>query len=184
MTSTITYQEQIIQTHAGLIVASVHAAQIKQAPAELEQAFKISEENGWTALIGTIRKIIAGNRSETLLQGLDDEDQLIIDAVLKGIQDPATLPDPSKQADATMAAPGLASMIHAARTGQPQALQMLAGMAQQMTAAGGDMARLGGNMKKLVDGERDIEILTQGMGAQGISLLQSILDELGKLELH
>lgn len=184
MQNTPTYQQQIIQTHAGLIVASVQAAQAKQTPPELEQAFKVSEQNGWTSLIDAIRKIITGERSETLLKGLDEEDQIIIDAVLKGIQDPTTLPDPTQQADATMAAPGLAGMIHAARTGQPQALQMLAGMAEQMTSAGGDMARLGGIMKKLVDGERDIEILNQGMGAQGNSLLQSILNELGKLELH
>jgi len=184
MQKTPDYQQQIIQTHASLIVATVKAAQAKQTPAELEQAFKVSEQNGWTKLIAAIRKIIAGERSETILQGMDEEDQTIIDAILKGIQDASTLPDPNAKADASMAAPGLAGMIHAARTGQPQALQMLAGMAEQMTAAGGDMALLGGIMKKLIDGERDIEKLNKGMGAQGNSLLQSILEELAKLELH
>jgi len=184
MQNTPSYQQQIIQTHAGLIVAATQAAQTRHTTPELEQAFKVSEENGWTSLISTIRKIIAGERTEGLLKGLDEEDQIIIDAILKGIQDPTSLPDPNQQADASMAAPGLAGMIHAARTGQAQALQMLAGMAEQMTAAGGDMARLGGIMKRLVDGERDIEKLNRGMGAQGNSLLQSILDELGKLELH
>lgn len=178
------YQQQIIQTHAGLIVATVKAAQSKNTPAGLEQAFKVSEQNGWTKLITAIRKIIAGERSETILQGMDEEDQIIIDTILKGIQNPTTLPDPNAKADASMAAPGLAGMINAARTGQPQALQMLAGMAEQMTAAGGDMAQLGGIMKKLVDGERDMEKLNKGMGAQGNSLLQSILEELGKLDSH
>ncbi len=178
------YQQQIIQTHAGLIVAAVQAAQAKRTPPELEQAFKISEQNGWTALIAAIRRIIAGERSESILSGLDEEDQTIIDAILKGLQDPSTLPDPNAKADPGMAAPGLAAMIHAARSGQTQALQMLAAMAEQMTAAGGDMARLGGIMKKLIDGERDPEKLNKGMGAQGNSLLRSILEELAKLEPH
>jgi len=184
MQKTSGFQQQIIQTHAGLIVAAVKAAQAKQTPDELEQAFKVSEQNGWTALIAAIRKIIAGDRSETILKGMDEEDQTIIDAILKGIQNPSTLPDPNAKADASMAAPGLAGMIHAARTGQAQALQILAGMAEQMTSAGGDMAQLGGIMKKLVDGERDMEKLNKGMGAQGNSLLQSILEELSRLELH
>ena len=46
------------------------------------------------------------------------------------------------------------------------------------------MARLGGIMKRLVDGERDPEVLTKGMGAQGESLILSLLDELARLEAH
>ena len=83
-----------------------------------------------------------------------------------------------------MAAPGMAAMIHASRSGQPQALQTLATMSEQMTSASGDMAKLGGIMKRLVDGERDADKLSRGMGAQGQSLLVSILEELGKLEAH
>ena len=49
-------------------------------------------------------------------------------------------------------------------------------------AAGGDFGRLGGVMKKLVDGERDIGKLAAGMGSQGLSLLNSIIEELAKLE--
>jgi hypothetical protein len=177
-------QQQIIQTHAQLIVAAVQAAQARTLSPELDQALKVSEQNGWTQLVNTIRKIISGNHALSLMNGLDAEDATIIEAILRGIQDPATLPDPNAQPDASMAAPGLAAMINAARTGQPQALQMLAGMAEQMTAAGGDMARLGGIMKKMIDGERDPDRLGKGMGAMGKSLLHSILEELGKLEAH
>jgi hypothetical protein len=57
-------------------------------------------------------------------------------------------------------------------------------MAEQMTRAGGDLARLGGITKRLVDGERDPDRLCKGMGAQGESLVLSLLGELGKLERH
>lgn len=181
--SSVRYQ-QITQSHATMIVAVVSSAQRGVLPAELDQGFKVSEENGWVDLIRILRKIIAGDRSPALLTCLDEEDQTIVQAVLTGIQNPSTLPDPNRQADASMAAPGLAGMIHAAGTGQPEALKLLAGMSEQMSQAGGDMARLGGIMRRLVNGERDGDALAKGMGAQGQSLLTSILDELAKLELH
>jgi hypothetical protein len=177
-------QQQIIAMHATLIVAVVQATQTGSIPKELEQGLQLTAKNGWTQLVARIRKIIAGNRNKNLLKGLDDEDHAIIQAILLGLQDPSTLPDPAKKIDASMAAPGMAAMIHGARTGQPQALQTLANMAEQMTTANGDMAKLGGIMKRLVDGERDPEQLSKGMSAQGESLLISILTELGKLEAH
>jgi hypothetical protein len=39
-------------------------------------------------------------------------------------------------------------------------------------------------MRRLVDGERNAELLCKGMGAQGESLVLSLLEELGKLEAH
>ena len=177
-------QQQIIQTHAQLIVAATQCAAQHHIPPEFERALQVSAQNGWTDLVATIRKIIAGNRSAALLEPLDEEDRTIAEAILNGIQNPATLPDPNAQPDAAMATPGLAAMIHAARSGQAEALQLLGNMAEQMTASGGDMARLGGIMKRLVDGERDLEVLTKGMGAQGESLVTSLLEELGKLESH
>jgi hypothetical protein len=83
-----------------------------------------------------------------------------------------------------MAAPGLAHMIHAAATGNVEALQLVANMAEQMTRVGGDMGRVGGIVRRLVDGERDPDVLCKGMTAQGESLVLSIIEELGKLELH
>jgi len=43
------------------------------------------------------------------------------------------------------------------------------------------MALLGGRMRDLINGERSSSKLTRGMGAQGKSLVYSILEELGKL---
>jgi len=82
------------------------------------------------------------------------------------------------------AAPGLAAMIAAAGHGDAKALAVLADMAEQMLRAGGDMARLGGIMRRLVNGERDADPLMKGMGPLGRQLLLDILSELGKAGLH
>lgn len=174
-------KEQVIRTHAPLIVASVQAALSGEIPAEFERALQSSAQNGWDNLVGTIRQIIAGERSAAILSHLDDEDWVIAEAILDGIQDPSSLPDPSAEPDASVASAGLAVMIHAARTGDPQALEMLANMAEQMTSAGGDIARMGGAMKRLVDGEHDLTLLCQGMDTQGVALMTSLLEELDKL---
>jgi hypothetical protein len=177
-------QQQIVQAHAPLIVAVVKATQNRDGLPELEDALRVTEQNGWTELVAAIRRILNGSRDRSVFAGLDEEDTVIIEAILRGIQDPHSLPDPNAQADPTLAAPGLASMIHAAAKGDVQALSLLANMAEQMTRVGGDMARLGGLMRRLVDGERNADVLCRSMGPQGESLVLSVLEELGKLEAH
>ena len=75
-------------------------------------------------------------------------------------------------------------MINGARSGNLETLQLLGGMAQQMLRAGGDMARLAGSLRPLVQGERDADKLTEGMSAEGEKLVLAILEELGKLDRH
>jgi hypothetical protein len=75
-------------------------------------------------------------------------------------------------------------MIQACTHGDVQALELLSQMAEQMTRVGGDMGRMGGLMRRLVEGERNPDVLLKGMGAQGESLVLAVLDELGKLERH
>ncbi len=175
---------QILQIHAGLIHRVVAACHNRDLIPALEPIIQASAANGWVALMGAVRQILSGRRDMSLLAALDDEDRAIVEAILRGIQDPASLPDPEEQPEAAAAAPGLAAMIQAAGVGNVQALQALAGMAEQMTAAGGDIARLGGIVRRLVNGERDADRLTQGMGGQGRALVLSILEELGKTSLH
>ena len=177
-------QEQIIQAHAPLIVGVVKAVHNRDLLPELEEALKITEQNGWTTLVAAIRQILDGKRDQSLFADLDEEDTAIVEAILRGLQDPATLPDPNQQADPTMAAPGIAHMVHAASTGNVQALELLGNMAEQMRKVGGDMGRVGGIMRRLVNGEREPDVLCKGMSAQGESLVLSILEELGKLEAH
>ncbi len=177
-------QQQIIQSHAGVIVQVVQCIGNPALQPQVEQILQVSEKNGWGDLVNVIRRIIKGERDEALLAGLDEEDSTIAAAILQGIQNPTTLPDPNKPADASMAAPGLAHMIHQASTGNPQALELISQMAEQMTGAGGDMKNLGGIIRKMINGERDPTKLAKGMGVQGRQLVDSILEELHQLGGH
>lgn len=177
-------QTQILQTHAGLILGVVQCIQNPELLPQMEQALKLSEQNGWGSLVNAIRKILNGDREESLLKNLDEEDHIIVEAILKGLQDPSTLPQPGQNADASMAAPMLARMINEASRGDHNAVIMLGSMAEQMSAAGGDMANLGAVLKSMIDGERNLDKLCDRMGAQGESLITQILSELAKLDVH
>ncbi len=172
--------EQIRQVHAPFIHGVVRAVHDPAQQAELDAALEGAQAQGWGRLVAVLRKIVRGRRDRAVLQGLDDEDRVIAEAVLAGIENPATLPPPEAKPNAAAAAPGLAAMIDAAARGDVQALHALAGMAEQMVKAGGDMARLGAILRRLIDGERDLGALTRGMGALGRGLVTDILDELAR----
>ncbi len=173
---------QVLLAHAGLIHAVVHTCQNRDLMPQLEQLLKLSEENGWTQLVGAIRRILGGQRDQSVLLGLDDEDHAITEAILRGLQNPETLPDLNAAPDPEHAAPGLASMITASRHGNVDALKALADMATQMRQAGGDMARLASALSQMEQGEDDVEKLSRGMSPAGLNLVQKILDELRNQE--
>ena len=108
-------------------------------------------------LLYAINKIVAGSREQSLVNGLDEEDAVIVDSILRGLQDPSTLPSSEQTGDATKAAPMIARLINEARRGDHNALSMLGTMAEQMSRAGGDMASLSAVIKDMIDGERSID---------------------------
>ena len=175
-------KSQILTMHAGFIHGVVEVVHGRRSNQDLETVLNSAQQNGWEDVVRATRAIVAGSRDASLLNGLDEEDAIIVGAILSGIQNPDTLPDLSQQADGSHAAPGLALMIHAAANGDAQALQAIAGMAEQMSAAGGDMAELASVMRRLINGERDHDRLSQKMGLRASSLLSSVLDELAKLQ--
>jgi hypothetical protein len=175
---------QIVQAHSALIHRVVQACQNRTAVPDLEEVLRASAEKGWTAMVRAVRQILAGRRDPSLLGGLDDEDRVIVQSILRGLQDPSSLPPLQSAGDPTMAAPGLAAMLNAAASGDTQALKLVAGMAEQMSRAGGDMARLAAIIRPLVNGEGDAEKLCKGMSAQGRNLVLSILEELARLRPH
>jgi len=175
---------QIAQAHAALIHAVVMACHNRDLLPQLESVLAASEASGWHDLVRVIRLIVTGRREASLLHGLDEEDGVIVGAILSGLQYPGTLPDPDAKPEAQFAAPGLAHLIDAAGKGDVQALQHLAVMAEQMTRAGGDMGRLGAVMHRLTRGERKAETLSVGMGPRGKQLMLSLLAELAQLEVH
>ena len=177
-------REQIVQTHACLILAVVQTIHNPQLKPHLENVLQQSAQNGWQDLVNVIKKIVAGNRDQALANGLDDEDAVIIDSILRGLQDPKTLPSSEQSGDATQAAPMFARLIDEARRGDHNALSMLGSMAEQMSNAGGDLANLSAVIKNMIDGERDVDKLCTRMGPQGESLITQILSELAKLDTH
>ncbi len=184
MVSTPEKTEQILQTHASLVLAVVQTIHDPSLRTQLDQVLQQSAQNGWQSLVDVINKILAGSRDTALLNGLDEEDSVIVDSILRGLQDPQTLPKPEQAGDATKAAPMLAQLINEARRGDHNALSMLGTMAEQMSRAGGDMANLGAVLKEMIDGERSVDKLCTRMGPQGESLITQILTELGKLDSH
>lgn len=177
-------ENQILQMHGNLITSVVQCTQNPEMRVHLDMALKKSAQNGWEGLVESITKILNGSREESLLNSADDEDKIILSAILKGIQDPGTLPKADEQANAAMAAPMLAKLISEASRGDHNAVIMLGGMADQMNAAGDDMANVGAILKTMIDGERDVDKLCTRVGQQGESLIISILDELAKLDIH
>lgn len=176
-------EAQILAVHAAFINQVVALGPQADRQAEFEALLKLAGDNGWSDLVGAIRLIIhKGRRDVEILNGLDEEDQVIATAILRGLQDPSTLPDPNAKADPAMAAPGLAAMIHAAGSGNSQALQIIAEMADQMSKVGGPMARLAAVIRPLINGERDPDRLCKGMDSNTESMVLGILQELKQLQ--
>ena len=176
--------QQIIQAHATFICQVVELVQRPDASAQLQALLATAAENGWTGLASAVRQIAAGERELGAMNGLDEEDRVIAGAILRGMQNPATLPDPQQRPDPSLAAPGLAHMIHAAGTGDVKALTLVSQMAEQMSRVGGDMSRVAAVIRPLINGERDPDRLCARLDARGQQLVLQILDELGKLGLH
>jgi hypothetical protein len=176
-------REQILAVHAAFINQVVKTGSDPERKADFEQLMNIAKEKGWSDLVEVIRKIFnQGRRDMELLNTLDEEDQVITEAILLGLQNPATLPDPNQKADPTMAAPGLASMIHAAASGNTHALQVIAEMANQMSNTGGQMAKLAAVIRPLIDGERNPDLLCKHMDSKTEEIVLRILEELKQLE--
>jgi hypothetical protein len=174
---------QILSVHAAFINQVVSLGPQAERQNEFNQLLKMAEENGWTDLVAAIRQIIhKGRRDMEILNALDEEDRVIAEAILHGLQDPSTLPDPDAKPDPTMAVPGLASMIHAAASGNAQALQLIANMAEQMSNVGGPMAMLASVIRPLINGERDPEALCKRLDSKSEAMVLGLLEELNRLE--
>lgn len=170
--------------HAAFINAVARAAANADARAELEPLLRTAQEQGWTEMVRAVRAILNGRRETGVLAGLDEEDHVIVSAILEGIRNPATLPDPNARPGGRHAAPGLAGLVSGARRGDAQALAALGDMASHMLKLGGDMALIGGRLRDLLNGERDVEKLARGMGPAARGLVGAIVDELARLEAH
>jgi len=176
--------QQIVTLHAPFICQVVQLSQQPDKRAALEPLLQQAEASGWHALVRAVRQIVDGQREPGTIRGLDEEDRVIAEAIMRGLQDPTTLPDPNARPEPTLAAPGLAGMIQAAATGNVEALTLISDMAEQMSRAGGPMARLAAVIRPLINGERDVDKLCRGMNEQTRQLTLDILSELGRKQAH
>jgi len=176
--------EQIRLVHADFIRQVVETCANPERHRDFEALLQGAEQSGWTALTRAVRRIAAGERGTQVFAGLDDEDQVIAESILRGLQDPSTLPSPQAKPDPTLAAAGLAHMIHAASRGNAEALILIGQLAEQMRTVGGSMARLASVVRPLINGERDPDRLRGGMDASTERLMLDILAELARLEAH
>ena len=172
------HEQQIIIAHAAFICEVVACSQNRERRAEFEELMRTASDNGWHDLVRAIRLIVAGQRDLSAIVGLDLEDRVIAEAVMRGIQNPATLPDPRARPDPGMAAPGLAAMIRAAASGNVEALTLISNMADQMSRAGGSMAQLASVIRPLINGERDPKKLCRRLNEQTRQIVMGILEDL------
>ena len=184
MTKIPNRHEQIRRVHAKFICQVVETCMNADRRQDFEAILNNAEQSGWQALVSTVRRIAAGERSPSLFTGLDEEDQVIAESILHGLQIPSSLPDPESKPDPTLAAPGLAHLIHAAAQGDTQALVLISNMAEQMSNVSGSMGRLAAIIRPMINGERDLDRLCKGMDTQTEQLVLNILRVLGQLEAH
>lgn len=175
-------EEQIRTVHAAFINDVVRAILQPLSTPDFQTLMRAARDSGWIDLAKTLEKVKGGRRDIELLNPLDEEDSVIAEAILRGLQDPSTLPDPNAKPDPALAAPGLASMIHAAASGNPQALHLISNMAEQMSRAGGSMARLAAVIRPLINGERDPDKLIAKLDSGSEAIVLGILKELKQLE--
>ena len=178
------HEQQVVTTHAAFICQVVELSRNPAGREDLETVLGVAVENGWTQLVAAIRRIVGGERELGVLNSLDREDRIIAEAIMRGLQDRNTLPDPAARPDPEMAAPGLAGMILAARRGNAEALRLISEMAEQMRRVGGPMARLAGVIRPLINGERDPHKLCRGMDEKTERMVLAILAELRRSELN
>ena len=175
------FREQVRRAHAQLIILIVTACQNPEQRPPANDALRVAESNGWEVLAERLRRILAGQRDAALCLGLDEEDQIVVESILEGLQDPTLLPVLENRAEPQFAAPGIAGIVVAAQRGDTRALEWLGQMTSQMQRAGGEIARLGACLGPLSQGKMDAQRLSRGLGASTRALLLQIIDEIHKL---
>jgi len=182
MSDSDNFEEEVLQAHASLIHRVVlHCNDPGSAP-DLDAILRQAEDSDWKRLVATIRTIISGNRDESILQELDEEEATIIDSILRGLEDPSTLPALQPDFQSSLAAPGIANLIHASRDGNAHSLNIIANLIRQMLNVGGDFEVMAGHIRPMIEGERDLASLTENMTEKGQKMMAEILAELARLE--
>ncbi|HFD11214.1 MAG TPA: hypothetical protein ENJ32_01915 [Crenotrichaceae bacterium] len=175
-------KEDILNDHAQLIHRVVTHCAEPGTVADLEQFLELAEMNDWVKLVKTIRNIMSGNRDNSLLDNLDEEEYIVIKSILNGIENPETLPPIAIDLNSDMAAPGIASLIHASSQGNVESKNIIEGLTSQMSNAGSEYTTIALSIEKMMRGERNFDKLTEDMSEAGHKLITGIIAELSMLE--
>jgi hypothetical protein len=116
-----------------------------------------------------------GNRERVLLHELDEEENIIIESILNGLEDPGTLPTVTADLNSALAAPGIASLIHASMQGNPESLNIISDLTKQMKDTDGDNSNIAESIITMIDKEHDLAKLTADRLEQEQILLADIL---------
>ena len=175
-------KDELLLENAGLIHRVVMHCNAPGSVPDLGQILQQAEENDWKKLVAAIRSIMSGNRDHSIVHDLDEEDTIIIESILNGIENPGSLPLVAADFHSDQAAPGIANLIYASIQGNAHSLNLIANTARQMLDAGGDFKIIAGRIRPMIEGERDLGKLTADMTEQGQKLMTEILAELMVLE--
>lgn len=186
MSASSNIQEELIREHASLICAVVDARYRPEHRDALLADLDQAEQNGWGKLCAAIRLILVDEVMD--MEGFDElnldvEDEAIVQAMILGIHDPDTLPDPSDNENPMLAPSGLAGIIATAATGEENALQLLAKMDDDLSQSDDEeLVAFGRILRRLLNGERHAQSLSMGLNERTQTLVYSVLEELNKLD--
>jgi len=174
--------EALLKLHAALLHDVVDACHDSSKQVNLLNMLKEAESNGWQKLCDAIRAILSGQRDESVLTGLDEEDAILVQAILIGIDNPDSLPPIDPEQQRNEAAVGLASTIASACQGDQRAMELIAHMEQTFQENPTEMGAMGNVIRRMVNGERSIAILIEGLDRPSSQLVEHILTELKTIE--
>ncbi|MBA3581894.1 MAG: hypothetical protein H0W44_05500 [Gammaproteobacteria bacterium] len=173
---------ELVALHASLIHEVIAAiTQPTKRPA-LYSGLDIATQNGWGALANAVRKILDGERSLDILDNMDHDDAVIVAAILRGIQDPNTLPSLDTAQDPAGAPSSLAQLIHTAGRGDANSERLLQQFMNDMMV-NDEMRKLSVALHHMRNGERHYQALSANMQPRTSELTRAILDELIKLDV-
>jgi CHAT domain len=163
---------------AGIVAANGGDPQAAEA---VEQALATrGQKADWAALAAVLGRILAGERDQQLLDGLDPIDTAIAGRALDALAGRVQLDPAGWQALAGPALPdklvGLAGMVVAAARGDQQAAAELEPVLANL-ATEANWAALAGVLRRVLAGERD-QALTQGLDETDTAVVAAVLDQL------
>ncbi|OYY74653.1 MAG: hypothetical protein B7Y40_03485 [Gammaproteobacteria bacterium 28-57-27] len=176
-------QQQIAAAHLELIQLTLAAAHDPHAQAQLIILLDTMHGDGWQALSHAVQTRLGLSTQEHTACALDDEDRSILELIEHAQQQPAAFQEFAQQAAAhnlQHTAQALAALIYAATQGEREALETLAELHQaaDTPAALATSAAL----IHIVEGERQIDVLSQMLPEEQAQLIQMVLTALHEIE--